>query len=255
VFALPGRVRLGEAILFTMGLSMALFVAAGVLFNSLGVPHGQDLLLSLLTAAPTALAVGWLRYRGRYFKIALSPDLVEIYRGGHGEQILPSEIQAVIGLGGFAPGEQGFVWRRLVILSRDRTHTLVLQSQDNARCYDALLRFCPSAWGLPFRGELDCPMGMGAPAGDSELTNLASLTRLYRRQAVTTILLATALLVVCLGVGVWMFNEAGIEAFLGAVHGLGALAGVGLTWLLVKGGYDLRVLTRLRQTQGLTDGY
>jgi len=178
-----------------MWWGIALWMATILVLQELLLPQltpPQRAGSALLVALPGALMASWRRYCGRYHTITLSPGLLEFHRGTRVEQISPSEVRALLGLGGISlDGGEIVVWKKLILLTEDGNRPVALGADENASCYDHLRQMCPLAWCAPFRGDLEWPHAEVQPFEPGDMSfSLAILRRYYARQMAKTFFLA-----------------------------------------------------------------
>jgi hypothetical protein len=142
-------------------------------------------------------------------------------------------------------------WRKLVILTEQGRHNLPFEAEECPQIYEALRVFCPSAWGIPYPGNLELPSKEGPAANQAErLRVLKRIRRFYRLHAAINAIVGLTLLVGCTAV----FAIVVASFFTDNPNQPGGNGFIFLTMFAVAGGVflkdvprDLRILSQLRR--------
>ncbi len=218
---------------------------------------------ALILGTIVGLIMPWKRWLLRYHTIVVDSEWIELRRA-IGSNLL--HFDDVIGLiaqpslnwrrmGQFADESEPLVtWQSLFVLTEFERYRLPFDRVMCPAIYDALRSVCPSAWGLPYPGELEAPEREKKARNRTDRTmTLERLRKFYQKQVIRN---------AALGVLLLLTGAIGFIATIAAVS-LGKLETargrdvVGLLLVTAAGALilkstprDMRVLSKIRQELG-----
>ena len=142
-------------------------------------------------------------------------------------------------------------WKKLILFTEPGRHILLFEPALCRQLYGVLRYACPSAWGLPYPGDLEPPDREESPTDPaSRIRGLRRIERYYRLQTAKNAILGlslalgsaatliTIIVKMCLG----EMNHPEVNVFVALVVLIGAGG-----WFLKDLPRDLRVLSQLRR--------
>jgi hypothetical protein len=210
-----------------------------------------------LVVAPLIAARRWFF---QFHTVAAALGNIDLRRAVGAVHLPSAEVVALIAVPGFnwkqidnlSDDVKRLVsWRKLVVLTERGRHPLPFEAEECPQIYEALRVFCPSAWGIPYPGNLEPPSKEEpSPNQVERVRSLKRIRRFYRFQSAKNALVGITLLGGCTA----LFAMIVASFFTDKPNQPGGNAFIFLTMFAVAGGVflkdlprDLRILSQLRR--------
>jgi len=121
--------------------------------------RGSGGLLFIVTAALVLSCIASAnRFHRRWQFISFLDDSL-IIMGTRGAAREPyTDVSLAVAEGGFSfDGGEMYIWKSLTIRTRENEYNLRLNPDVNADCFQQIIKTCPNAIGIPFRGSIHVP--------------------------------------------------------------------------------------------------
>ena len=135
-----------------------LVLCALVIRNVLDTPAGPMDVPILAGFAGLGALFGACCYDwNRWYRVALGPDCIELFRPGRRVVVDPRNVLALMGVGGVnLTGGEMVLCKRVLVVTRRGVLKIDFKEQSDG-LYELLLELCPGAVGIPFRGPFRYP--------------------------------------------------------------------------------------------------